>query len=108
MNEKNILNGLSYISIVFAPFLFPLIVWIASKDLDVKNNAIRALVLHLVPIVLSGLAIVILGVMGFFTNNSQPIGIAGVIFFSIVAIVDFILVIYNLVYGIKLLVNNDL
>ncbi|MDU5509096.1 DUF4870 domain-containing protein [Enterococcus gilvus] len=101
MNERKLLNGLSYISIVFAPILFPLIVWIASQDLDVKGHAMNALKLHLIPVLLTAIVTVILGFTGLLTNDPQSTGYVGVVLLGIVGLVDVSLAVYNIVKGIK-------
>lgn len=37
MENQKILAAFSYLSIFFAPFIVPLIVYIVTKDSDVKN-----------------------------------------------------------------------
>ena len=51
--ESKILAAFSYLSIFFAPFIVPLIVYFVTKDSDVKRHSIRALVSHLIPFVLA-------------------------------------------------------
>ncbi|MDH6364477.1 putative Tic20 family protein [Enterococcus sp. PF1-24] len=105
MNEQKILNGLSYISIIFAPFLFPLIVYLVSNNSDVKYHASRALKLHLLPIILTIIALIIIGATGLITNDAQPTAILSGILVIGIAILDVALAIYNLVIGIKILSN---
>jgi hypothetical protein len=82
MNEQKLLNGLSYISIVFAPILFPL-------------------KLHLIPVLLTAIVTVILGFTGLLTNDPQSTGYVGVVLLGIVGLVDVSLAVYNIVKGIK-------
>jgi len=49
MENQKILAAFSYLSIFFAPFIVPLIVYFVTKDSDVKSHSIRALVSHLIP-----------------------------------------------------------
>ena len=46
------LASLSYFSVLFAPFILPIIVYFISQDYHVKQHAKRALVSHIIPVVL--------------------------------------------------------
>lgn len=53
-NERKILRGLSYISVIFAPILFPILVWIFTPQGSVtRDTAKHALWLHIIPTLLS-------------------------------------------------------
>lgn len=52
MENQKILSAFSYLSIFFAPFIVPLIVYFVSKDSEVKRHSIRALMSHLIPVVI--------------------------------------------------------
>lgn len=52
MTPAKAFSSLGYFSIFFAPLLVPLIIWFAVEDLDVKRHAKRALVSHLIPVLL--------------------------------------------------------
>ncbi|EON74468.1 DUF4870 domain-containing protein [Lysinibacillus sphaericus] len=49
MENQKILSAFSYLSIFFAPFIVPLIVYFVSKEHEVKRHSIRALISHLIP-----------------------------------------------------------
>ncbi|GLC90333.1 DUF4870 domain-containing protein [Lysinibacillus piscis] len=51
MENQKLLAALSYLSVFFAPFLVPLVVYFVSKDHEVKKHSMRALLSHLIPIV---------------------------------------------------------
>ncbi|AVK61378.1 hypothetical protein C5Z25_06170 [Lactobacillus sp. CBA3605] len=107
MTHNRIINSLSYLSILFLPVLFPLIVWAVSRDnLDVHRTAAHAFWLHLLPAVLAIVFIVILAVSGFYmTNLSQSswlaIGLLGVL--GLVALVSYL---GAIVRGIQYLVTE--
>ncbi|WP_159721959.1 hypothetical protein [Enterococcus sp. CSURQ0835] len=109
-SENKILDGLSYISILFAPFFFPFIVWLLTpKNTTSHYHAGRAFKLHLIPLVLTiGLAIVI-GSLGLAFGNSdtfmQSLGVGSLLFLGVVLLVDLILGLYNVYYGIKLFLS---
>ena len=67
-NNAKALSGLSYLSIFFFPFLLPIIVYFASKDGETRRHAKRALISHILTIVLS----VILVVIVFLTFVKMP------------------------------------
>lgn len=68
-NNAKALSGLSYLSIFFFPFLLPIIVYFASKDVETRRHAKRALISHTLTILLS----VILVVSIFYTFVRMPI-----------------------------------
>lgn len=109
-SENKVLDGLSYISILFAPFFFPLIVWLLTgKNTTSHYHAGRAFKLHLLPVVLTVLLAIIIGGFGLAFGNSdaamQSLGVGSLIFMGIVLIVDFALAIYNIYYGIKVFLS---
>ncbi|EIT86999.1 hypothetical protein A374_02059 [Fictibacillus macauensis ZFHKF-1] len=48
---NKLLSALSYFSILFIPFLFPVVVHLATKDEQSKAHSMRAMLSHLIPIV---------------------------------------------------------
>ncbi|MEC1179707.1 DUF4870 domain-containing protein [Metasolibacillus meyeri] len=64
MENRNILSALSYLSIFFAPFIAPIIIWLVSTDDTVRYHAKRALISHIIPIVLG----ILFGVFFIFTT----------------------------------------
>ncbi len=63
MNGNKILAALSYFSVLFAPILFPIIVWIVG-DAETKPHAKRALWTHIIPSIATFIGVAILGIMG--------------------------------------------
>ena len=51
MENKKLLSVFSYLSIFFAPFIVPLVIYFITKDREVKRHSIRAIVSHLIPLV---------------------------------------------------------
>ncbi|MFK0526116.1 DUF4870 domain-containing protein [Paenibacillus illinoisensis] len=92
---RQLLSALSYFSIFFAPFLFPIIVWIVARDNYIEGHAKRALFSHVFPF----LAAIPLF---YFFVTSQSIGgaIGYVILFFVIYGLSFI---YNIVKGIQVL-----
>ena len=103
-NDHKILQGLNYISIIFAPVLFPLIVWLATaKGSKTQETAKNALWLHILPVILGLVAAIITGSTGLLTNNAGATSWVALILIAFVWLVDVVLVIYNLYKGIKLM-----
>ncbi|QCR33786.1 DUF4870 domain-containing protein [Lysinibacillus sp. SGAir0095] len=67
-NNNKILSAICYVSLLFAPFLLPIIVYFVIKDKEVKYHAKRAMLSHSIPTVLS-ILLVILGLIGVFSMN---------------------------------------
>ncbi|GAA0414899.1 MAG: DUF4870 domain-containing protein [Bacillota bacterium] len=105
MKPNNILSSLSYFSIFFAPFLFPIIVYFVA-DKSVKHHAIKALWAHLVPFITIVCIIVIAVTLGI-SQLSQTVNGGILIGVAILAvIVNVYFFIWNLVRGIKVLNEN--
>ncbi|WP_122645045.1 DUF4870 domain-containing protein [Enterococcus mediterraneensis] len=109
MTENKILSALSYISIIFAPFIFPLIVWfLTPSGSETKYHAGRALKLHLLPVVLMVILFIMIGGIGLFWGDHplamQSLGLGTLLIIILISVVSVALGIYNLYYGIKLLV----
>ncbi|MBM7608186.1 hypothetical protein JOD29_001430 [Lysinibacillus composti] len=50
--QSKVISAISYLSIFFAPFLLPLILYFVTKDQEVKFHAKRALISHSIPTIL--------------------------------------------------------
>lgn len=104
---NRVLASLNYFSIFFAGFLFPLIVWIISKNDFEKYHAKRALLSHVIaviPGIIAAIAFIILAVTTVQTESDPFLFSAG--FFVIAGlyvIVALIIMIWNVVQGIKVL-----
>lgn len=89
---RNLLSSLCYFSIFFAPFLFPIIVWIAVRDSCVQSHAKRALLSHFFPV----LAVIPL----LYSLVSQRPGLF-VTFLLLFGIVYLVVFVYNIYKGIQ-------
>ncbi|WP_066058723.1 DUF4870 domain-containing protein [Robertmurraya korlensis] len=107
MNTNKVLAGMSYLSIFFAGFIFPLVVFLVTTSPYVKQHAKKAFLSHLIPIIpvpfLVGAAVYL-----DFTNqlsDTTPIYIiVGALLTGLIAI---IVTIWNLVKAIKVFANED-
>lgn len=104
MSNSKIIKALSYLSITFAPLLVPLIIWILSQSASsVQYHARRAFFLHLWPVILTVGALIVIGVTGVTTNDVFSTSAVSLLLLGVIAVIDVVLYIYNLVYGIKVL-----
>lgn len=110
--NNQILSSICYFSVFFLPFLLPIIIYFIADEDFVKQHAKRALVSHLVPVVLlvAGFIITTFSMVSFDTyienawnNNVMMVGFLPVLFLSLYGILFFIVVIWNVIQGVKLL-----
>jgi hypothetical protein len=108
---NRVLASLNYFSIFFAGFLFPLIVWIISKNDFEKYHAKRALISHIIaviPGIIAAIAFIILAITTvqvepYTSNGSYMFGAGFFIIAGLYVIVAFIIMVWNVVQGIKVL-----
>ncbi|MFC7687269.1 DUF4870 domain-containing protein [Ureibacillus sp. GCM10028918] len=104
MENNKIISALCYVSLLFAPFLMPLIVYVVIKDKEVKYHAKRAFISHSIPTTLS-LLIAILGFIGVFSVNYDNMnGFIGIMFvlMGISFLITIGIIIWNLVQAYRL------
>ncbi len=107
MSQNKLVNSLSYLSIIFAPFIFPFIVWLVTRSTsDMHETAKHAFLLHLTPVVLTILTFMMIGVIGVAVKNSQFTGILATTVLILVGVIDLGVSIYSLYLGIKILVSD--
>ncbi|MET0785735.1 MAG: DUF4870 domain-containing protein [Paenisporosarcina sp.] len=115
MDNNRMLSALCYFSILFAPFLLPIIIYFVTVDQEVKYHAKRSLLSHLIPVGLLVIAFVVFAIgmvsastMSFGGSNSG-FGILAtglpVLFMIVYGIVALLVLIWNIVQGVKLLQN---
>ncbi|MEK5233345.1 DUF4870 domain-containing protein [Lysinibacillus sp. FSL K6-0232] len=103
MENPKILSAFSYLSIFFAPFIVPLIVYFVVKDSDVKRHSIRALVSHLIPFVF-GILFMIVFIFSTFSLDStsgNTFLIVWIVSFALYAIVSLGIVVWNIIQAIR-------
>jgi predicted Co/Zn/Cd cation transporter (cation efflux family) len=114
LQNNKLLAALCYFSVFFAPLLLPVIIYFITDDREIKFHAKRSLVSHLVPVVLLIAGFVIFTFSMFsFTNRIS--GIPGedfgfgfwqftpFLFTLIYGLLFIIIVIWNLIQGVKVL-----
>ncbi|RUL51609.1 MULTISPECIES: DUF4870 domain-containing protein [Lysinibacillus] len=105
LENNKMISALCYISLLFAPFILPLIVYFIVKDLEVKFHAKRAFLSHLIPTVI-GVLLGVFSVIGMFTVSFD--GMSGfVILMLVFTIIYFLLtiglMIWNLMQAVQIL-----
>ncbi|KGR76698.1 DUF4870 domain-containing protein [Ureibacillus sinduriensis] len=99
MENNKIISALCYASLLFAPFLMPLIVYFVMKDKEVRYHAKRALLSHSIPTFLSFL-LAIFGFIGMFSVDYHNMGGFVTLMFVMMAIYFLVtlgIIIWNLV-----------
>ncbi|MGA9228398.1 MAG: DUF4870 domain-containing protein [Mesobacillus sp.] len=105
MDTKRVVSALCYFSIMFAGILFPLVAYFASEDLDVKHHAKKALFSHLIPLI--PLPLILLAVYFDITRGAGEFPVMMFASAMLMVIMSFIVLIWNLVKGIKVLNIKD-
>ncbi|TYR76098.1 DUF4870 domain-containing protein [Rossellomorea vietnamensis] len=103
MDTNRLLSSLSYFSIFFAGFIFPIIVYFLVDDPETKRHAKSAFLSHLLPLI--AVPLVIAGV--FFDIGVLAVG-SGIPIFIFITIgfsllISLVVVIWNVYKGIKVL-----
>jgi hypothetical protein len=103
MNSNKVLASLCYFSIFFAGFIFPIIVYFVTDQRDVKHHAKKAFLSHLIPFLTIVFFVILVLVTGAFQQTGDAI--PGIIFVGMIitGIINLIVVIWNIVKGIKIL-----
>jgi len=108
MENQKILSAFSYLSILFAPFIVPLVVYFVTKDSDVKRHSIRALISHLIPVAFGIIlfAVFIFSTLSFNTNfdlnsDSNNFLIIWFVSFAIYILVSLGVVIWNIIQAVR-------
>ena len=115
MDNRRVLSALSYFSVLFAPFLLPLIVYFITPDTEVKYHAKRSFLSHLIPVALGiiGFIVFMISSAAMYTTmdysmsstSSFDFMSAGIpiLFMLLYAILSIAVLIWNIVQGIKVM-----
>ncbi|MBT2689090.1 DUF4870 domain-containing protein [Bacillus sp. ISL-47] len=104
METRKVLSALSYFSIMFAGFIFPLIVFFATGDPEVKRHAKSAFLSHLIPLV--PVPFIIFAAVTQFTVTGQDIPVFFLAAVVITIILSLIVLIWNIIKGVKVLIEE--
>ena len=113
VDNNRALSSLCYFSILFAPFLLPIIIYFVSVDQEVKYHAKRSLLSHLIPVGLLIIAFIVfaIGMLSAstvtFDGSNSGFGILATglpfLFMIVYGIVSLIVLIWNIIQGVKVL-----
>ncbi|MEG0385352.1 DUF4870 domain-containing protein [Solibacillus cecembensis] len=107
MDNSKGLSAIGYLSIFFAPFIVPLLIFIVSKDTAVRFHAKRAFISHLVPFVLGILFLAFFVSSSLFVSNAFSFNdssiLVPIIIFILYLLLSFTISIWNLVQAIKVM-----
>jgi Domain of unknown function (DUF4870) len=104
METRKVLSGLCYFSIFFAGFLFPLVVMFASGDAVTKRHAKKALVSHLIPLIL--LPVLIFAIFNDISLGQDQIPVFTLITAGFMVLLSVIVVIWNVIKGVKVFIQE--
>ncbi|MDM5250345.1 MULTISPECIES: DUF4870 domain-containing protein [unclassified Lysinibacillus] len=109
MENQKVLSAFSYLSILFAPFIVPIVVYFVSKDSYVKKHSIRALISHLIPVVFGIIffAVFIFSTLSFNTfepdSGSTTFLIIWFASFAIYLLISLGIVIWNIIQAVRVI-----
>lgn len=111
MNKK-LVSSLCYFSVFIFPLLLPFVIYLVIDDNDVKNHAKRALISHLIPVILLIAGIIIFSFSMFSIDRRMSTIISGgfdfwsvapFIFTLLYSLLFIIILIWNVFQGVKML-----
>lgn len=110
LENNKLLSALSYFSVLFAPFILPIIVYFVSHNADVKHHAKRSLISHLIPFVFMILLFVLV-FSSFFTMSSHTVfnepsfltATAPLLLILLYLVIYVVILVWNIVQGVKVL-----
>ncbi|MFE8701601.1 DUF4870 domain-containing protein [Cytobacillus sp. FJAT-54145] len=101
METRKVLAAISYFSVLFAGIIVPLIIMLVAEDQEVRDHSKKALLSHLIPLI--PVPIILISAFVHFDSNQNTFPIF--FFFGVGAtvILSLIVLIWNIVKGIKVL-----
>ncbi|MEH7390722.1 DUF4870 domain-containing protein [Bacillus sp. JJ1503] len=104
METSKVLSGLSYLSVLFAGILFPLVLFFATEDQRTKYHAKKAFLSHLI-LLIPVPVIVYAAITQIGMNHSEfPILFIGSVLFTVV--LSLIVAVWNIIKGIQIFTGN--
>lgn len=104
-----IVNTLSYLSILFLPVIFPLIVWIVARTSDdptIAQNARKAFWSQIFPLLYVIFAILTLSISSLYSATFHAGAFFGILL-SFALLIALLLFIYNIAMAIKCLLGRE-
>lgn len=101
LTTVKIFSSVCYFSIFFAPFLCPVLIYFVVNDREVGKHAKKALMLHIVPAIVTIMAIIVgvVDIVGFHFSG------VSILFLIVVLIVNIVAFVWNIVKGIQVLIQ---
>ncbi|GGA46276.1 DUF4870 domain-containing protein [Psychrobacillus lasiicapitis] len=112
MVNNKMLSALSYFSVLFAPFIVPIIVFFVSQDKEVKYHAKKSLFSHIIPVILMIIIFISIFATTIPSSTSMVMMLEkpsfwatfGPLLFIILYIIIYLIVlIWNIIQGIRVL-----
>ncbi|UII55578.1 DUF4870 domain-containing protein [Cytobacillus spongiae] len=104
METKKVLSALSYLSVLFAGIIVPIILYFVAEDTDVKKHAKKALLSHLILLIPPPVILITIFSYGEGLELSFPILL--IVEFVLFILLSLAVVIWNIVRGIQLLTRG--
>jgi hypothetical protein len=101
MDTRKVLSSLCYFSIFFAGFLFPLVVYLATRDEVIKTHAKKSLLSHLIPLIPTPL--IVAAVWHDVATLPDQVPAFTIISIVVLMLIWIIVLIWNIVKGVKVL-----
>ncbi len=104
-----IVNALSYLSILFLPVIFPLIVWIvarASDDPTISKNARKAFWSQIFPLLYVIFAILTMSIASLYQAAFHAGALFGILL-TFALLIALLLFIYNIAMAVKMLLGRE-
>lgn len=101
METNKVLSALCYFSIVFAGFIFPLIVFFVTNDDTTKQHAKKAFISHLCPLI----PLPVLGICVYFdvSRGHDAFPVLTIICAAVMVLISIMVFLWNIVKGVKVL-----
>jgi uncharacterized Tic20 family protein len=109
--SERIINALSYLSILFLPVIFPLIVWIVAKNTataqpSIAKNACYAFWSQIFPALYVLAAVLAFSVLSLDVANFHGGALFG-IFLTFALLIALLLFIFNIAMAVKMLIGRE-
>lgn len=101
METDKVLSSLSYFSILFAGFIFPLVLYFVTDSEEVKFHAKKAFISHVIPVVFAIVIFVLFISEMMFNETGFPF--LSIVSFVVFGIVSLIVLVWNIIKGIQVL-----
>jgi hypothetical protein len=102
METNKVLAALSYFSILFAGFIFPLVVYFVTDDSIVKKHAKKAFLSHLIPLIPIPLIFIVV-INDITGNQGEVFPILLIVAVGLSMILSLVVLIWNIIKGVKVL-----